>query len=223
MPATFWLIYHIFSDPEVLDDCRKELWRAVKTNDGINTIDTTYVKNQCPIFLSTLQETFRVHSTSVASRVVLEDHILDGQYLLKKGGIVLIPASVQHNLDSAWGSDAANFDHKRFLQRSRGKRYNPVAFRAFGGGSTLCPGRHFVTTEILAFAALVTLRFDVNPRSGSWVVPTVASSNPATSIDQPDQDIQVDIWPRDSHNWVVNLSESNKKMEISVEDMTTEN
>lgn len=84
MPASFWLIYHIFSDPVVLEDCRKELSEGVRTHDGVHTIDITYVKNQCPIFLSTFQETFRVHSTSVASRVVLEDHVLNGQYLLKK-------------------------------------------------------------------------------------------------------------------------------------------
>lgn len=223
MPASFWLIYHIFSDPLVLEDCRKELSEGVRTSHGVHTIDITYVKNQCPIFLSTLQETFRVHSTSMTSRVVLEDHVLNGQYLLKKGGVVLIPASVQHNSEAAWGADADKFYHKRFLQKSRGKGYNPVAFRAFGGGSTLCPGRHFIATEILAFAALVTLRFDFKPRSGSWVTPTVANSNLATSIDQPDHDIQVDVQPRDTYDWVVNLSESDKKMEISVEDMATEN
>lgn len=223
MPASFWLIYHIFSDPVVLEDCRKELSEGVRTHDGVHTIDITYVKNQCPIFLSTFQETFRIHSTSVASRVVLEDHVLNGQYLLKKGGVVLIPASVQHNLDSAWGSNVDKFYHKRFLQQSRGKRYNPVAFRAFGGGSTLCPGRHFVATEILAFGALFTLRFDAKPHSGPWVSPTVDSSNPATSIHQPDNDIQLDIWPRDSHEWSVNFCGSDRKMEISAEDMAPEN
>lgn len=223
MPASFWLIYHIFSDPVVREDCRKQLWKYVTTRDGIHTIDITYIKNQCPIFLSTFQETFRVHGTSVASRVVLEDHLLDGQYLLKKGGVVLIPASVQHNLDAAWGSSVDKFYHKRFLRESRTKRYNPVAFRAFGGGSTLCPGRHFVATEILAFAALFTLRFDAKPHSGPWVAPTVDRSNPATSIHQPDYDIQLEFWPRDNHDWAVNFSGSDRKMEISVEDMVAEN
>lgn len=223
VPASFWLIYHIFSDPVVLEDCRKELFEGVQTRDGVHVIDITYIKNQCPIFLSTFQETFRIHSTSIASRVVLQDHVVNGQYLLKKGGIVLIPAMVQHNLDSVWGSNVDRFYHKRFLKESRGKRYNPVAFRAFGGGSTLCPGRHFVATEILAFAALFTLRFDAKPKSGSWVAPTVANSNQAVAVHQPDHDIQLDVWPRDSHDWAVNFSGSDKKMEFSVEDMAIEN
>ncbi|POS75528.1 hypothetical protein DHEL01_v206074 [Diaporthe helianthi] len=223
MPASFWFIYHIFSDPIVLEDCREELSKGVKTQDGVRTVDITHIENSCPVFLSTFQEVFRIHSTSVASRVVLEDHVLDGQYLLKKGGVVLIPASVQHNLDSAWGSDVGKFNHKRFLRQSRGKGYNPVAFRAFGGGSTLCPGRHFVTTEVLTFAALFTLRFDAKPHTtGLWVPPTVHNSNPATSIHQPDHDIQLDIRPRDSHEWAVVFSGSDRKMEISAEDMIDE-
>lgn len=221
MPASFWLIYHLFSDPVVLEDCRQELSGGVKTQDGVHRIDIDYVKNRCPIFVSTFQETFRIHSTSVASRVVLEDHLLNGQYLLKKGGIVLIPASVQHSLEAAWGPDVDKFYHKRFLRETRGKRYNPVAFRAFGGGSTLCPGRHFAATEILAFAALVTLRFDVRPPNGLWIPPTVENSNPATSIHQPDHDIQVEVSPRDNCEWVVDFSGSDKTMQISAEDMVT--
>lgn len=221
LPASFWLIYHIFSDPVVLEDCRRELLKEVETDDtdGVHKIDINHVKSRCPIFLSAFQETFRIHGTGMASRVVVEDHLLDGQYLLKKGGIVLIPASVQHGLESAWGPNVGEFCHKRFLRESRRKHYSPVAFRAFGGGSTLCPGRHFAATEILAFAALVILRFDATPRSGMWMPPTVEKSNPATSIHQPDHDVQVDICPRDNYDWIVDFSGSDKTVEISAEDI----
>lgn len=219
LPASFWLVYHIFSDPVVLEDCRRELLKGVETRDGVHKIDINHVKSRCPIFLSTFQETFRVHGTGIATRVVLEDHVLDGQYLLKKGSIVLIPASVQHGLQSNWGLNVEEFYHKRFLRESRGRNYSPVAFRAYGGGSTLCPGRHFVTTEILAFAALVILRFDARPCKGVWISPTVEKSNPATSIHQPDHDVKVEIWPRDNHDWAVDFSESDKAVEISAEDM----
>lgn len=53
--------------------------------------------------------------------------------------------------------------------------------------------------------------------------PIVDSSNPATSIHQPDHDIQLDIWPRDSHDWAMKFSGYDKKIEISVEDIATEN
>ncbi|KAH7128252.1 cytochrome P450 [Dendryphion nanum] len=36
-----------------------------------------------------------------------------------------------------------------------------VAFRTFGGGSVICPGRHFALTEILAFIALCVLNCDI--------------------------------------------------------------
>ena len=43
---------------------------------------------------------------------------------------------------------------------------HPAAFRAFGGGKTLCPGRHFATNEILAFVAMIVLMFDIDSPDG---------------------------------------------------------
>ena len=37
------------------------------------------------------------------------------------------------------------------------------AFRAFGAGTTLCPGRHFATSQVLAFVAMFVLQFEVTP------------------------------------------------------------
>lgn len=43
-----------------------------------------------------------------------------------------------------------------------------ASFRAFGGGETLCPGRHFASSTILAVVAIVVLRFDITPVSGRF-------------------------------------------------------
>lgn len=43
---------------------------------------------------------------------------------------------------------------------------HPAAFRAFGGGKTLCPGRHFATNEVVSFAAMIVLGFDLVPLDG---------------------------------------------------------
>lgn len=223
LPATFWMIFHIFSNPELLQTVRDELAQAttMSGNENMRSVDLGYVKNRCPTLLATFQEVFRYHGIGVSSRWVLDDHLLDGQYLLKKGSILLIPAAVQHNLDSVWGDNVDEFDYTRFLQQpdSKPRRHNPVAFRGFGGGSTLCPGRHFAATEILAFAAFIILQFDARPCSGSWVSPTWKNTNPATSIHQPDHDLGIEITPRDDIRWEVNFSGSDKAMEVSAEDM----
>ncbi|KAK7755676.1 hypothetical protein SLS62_002287 [Diatrype stigma] len=224
LPATFWLVYHIVSDPEVLEDCRTELFSAVKESDDGNTyeVDMTCIKTSCPILFSTFQEVFRFRGTGVSARMMMDDFLLDNTYLLKKGNIVLIPAAVQHGLPSAWGDNVHEFYHKRFIREQGGaksKRHNPVAFRGFGGGSTLCPGRHFAATEILAFASLIIMRFNIRPVQGYWPTPTVENANAAISIQTPDHDIDVEIEPQNEKRWVVTFSGSDKPMDIAAEDI----
>ncbi|KAI0521605.1 cytochrome P450 oxidoreductase [Xylaria bambusicola] len=213
MPATFWTIYHIFSDPIVLGDCRREVEKAVHENNGEKCLDLSYVKSSCPILVSTMQEAFRCHSIGVSARAVVEDHMLDGKYLLKKGSTVLIPSNVQHSLSPAWGDNVGEFYHKRFVRDTEFKKYNAVAFRAFGGGVNLCPGRHFATTEILAFASVILLRFDIKPLNGQWDTVGYREANAAFRL--PSRDVRVELIPRDNKRWRVVLSEPGKPMELA--------
>ncbi|KAH9883538.1 cytochrome P450 [Xylariomycetidae sp. FL2044] len=222
LPATFWVVYHIFSDPAVLADIRAELLKGVREDEpGIYTIDLSFVKSSCPVLLSTMKETMRVHSSTSASRIAMEDHLLDKKFLLKKGSTILMPASVQHTNRAVWGDDVDTFNHRRFIREpGNAKRINPVAFRAFGGGTTLCPGRHFASTEILMFSALVVLRFDLRPKAGKWITPSTKNSPLVNAMPVPDWDIDVDLCPRDDNKtWKVSFSGYDRDMEISAEDM----
>lgn len=46
---------------------------------------------------------------------------------------------------------------------STAQKPHPGAYRAWGGGQTLCPGRFFATTEITAAVAMVVMRFEMAP------------------------------------------------------------
>ncbi|KAI1373372.1 cytochrome P450 [Hypoxylon crocopeplum] len=196
IPTAFWTIFHILSDSSLLEDCRKEISHAVQEQDGICTVDSNYIKSSCPTLLSTFQEVLRFHGMGNSVRVADEDQMLDGKYLIKKGGLVMMPARVQHRMQSVWGDSVDVFDPRRFVRKAGSNRPNPVAFRGFGGGTTLCPGRHFATTEILLFAAMILLRFDVYPVSGLWITPTTANSSQAEAMEQPDSDIDIELRPR---------------------------
>lgn len=135
-----------------------------------------------------------------------------------RGSTVLIPSTVQHSSSSAWGEDVDVFNHKRFVKETGRKKHNPVAFRAFGGGVTLCPGRHFASTEILAFASVILLRFDIKPVNGVWGTAGYKEANAAFRL--PKQDINVELIPRDGKKWHVFFSEPGKPMEIT-EDIAT--
>ncbi|KAI1415446.1 hypothetical protein F5Y13DRAFT_144382 [Hypoxylon sp. FL1857] len=90
--------------------------------------------------------------------------------------------SIMYNSSAVWGEDAGEFQARRFFQES-GKlgKYDPVAFRGFGGGTTLCSGRHFAATEMLAFVSCI-IRFDARPLSEKWGAPTIERANKDTII-----------------------------------------
>ncbi|KAI1298850.1 cytochrome P450 [Xylaria venustula] len=225
MPATFWLVYHIYSDAKLLDACRLELARAIRERDEIRSIDMVCVKNECPLLLSTFQEVLRFYGIGISTRLVLEDTMIDNQFLVKKGGIVLIPGAGLHKLRSAWGEQADQFCARRFMQDSgkKGRGYDPVAFRAFGGGTTLCPGRHFAATEILAFASLIILRFNAQPTgNGEWRPPTTEKTALGTTIRQPDYGIEIELQAHDDCKWAVHFSNSDKPMPVSAEDIVSD-
>lgn len=74
----------------------------------------------------------------------------------------------------------------------------------------------------MAFAALFILRFDSRPVAGArWSAPSVDKTNLATSIHQPDHDVEIEVRLRDNYRgrWEVKLSESDVPMEVTAEDM----
>lgn len=218
LPGTFWVVYHIFSDPVVLESIRNELHKGVREDDdGTYTIDLIYIKSSCPILLSTFKETMRIYSTSTATRIAMEDYRLNNQYLFRKGSTIMMPSAVQHTNPLVWGDTVGEFNHERFAPGS--KRVNPVAFRGFGGGTTLCPGRHFASTEILMFSALLVLRFNLHPVNGKWTAPTTANSPMVNAMPVPDSDINVEMRPRNDKAWKVSFSGYEKGMEIAAEDI----
>ncbi|KAI1087193.1 cytochrome P450 [Rostrohypoxylon terebratum] len=224
-PCALWVLYHIFSDDQVLADVRKEVSALVEEstdedNNIINSIDLAKIRTSCPILQSTFQETLRHRTVTPGARVLLEDVLLDGRILLKKGNMLMLPASVQHTNVSAWGEDAGQFNYLRFAPGPGQKKPNRVAFRAFGGGHVLCPGRHFASTEIMALAALAVLQFDVVPIAGKWVEPTWKNSPVQAGFPIPDEDIKIEFRARDpDKKWRVLFSGADQAMGIVSEDL----
>lgn len=238
-PAAWWMMYHIFSDPLVLADVRGELEALAGRTEiggengsgGVETWSITLanIRTRCPILLSVFKETLRHRSLGVQVRLCLEDQMVDG-YLLKKGGIVIIPQNVQHTSEEAWGADAHNFDHLRFVDvntKSGFRKINHTAFRAFGGGHTMCPGRHLSSTQIMAFAALMVLRFDIRPVDSvngivKWEEPTWKNTPAVATFPVPDVAFKVSVRPRDAKKWMVRFesegSDEEPGMVIAAED-----
>ena len=237
-PVAFWTIFFIYSTPGLLDEIRREIDAIVVTNNECHEItrslDIKTLKEHCPLLTSTFQETLRYNSIGTSVREVMEDTILDGQWLLKKSAIVQMPSRIIHRDASLWGHDVEEFNPRRFMKDSEAqrsgsstakKRPSPACFRAFGGGTTLCPGRHFATNEILALTAMFVLRFDMVPLTGTWSMPSTANSNMSIVVVQPDKDFEVELSRRkgfETGRFTCGLNGSDTILAVTVEDRATE-
>lgn len=227
-PGAFWTLLHAFSDPIILEALRKDLSSVLSiTTEGMQStplycLDVGQMKAKCHLLTSLFQEVLRSHSFNASVRMVTEDTIISDRYLLKKGSVVQMPSLVIHSDPGVWGSTVKDFDPQRFMKAKREKgeqKQHPGAFRAFGGGTTLCPGRHFAATEILSTVAMFVMRFEMEPVEGKWRLPTQMGNNLATSVLPPDWDVRVRIKEREGlqhGRWVLDLSESNEGFALSV-------
>ncbi|KAF2970322.1 hypothetical protein GQX73_g3177 [Xylaria multiplex] len=223
-PAAFWTLLLLHSHPGLLEEIRKEVDACIKTTtengSTVRTLDITSLKESCPLLLSSYQEVLRYRSMGTSVREVMEDTYLD-QWLLKKGAMLQMPSRVIHQDGSLWGDDVDEYNPRRFLPEQKKNRPRDVCFRAFGGGKTLCPGRHFATNEILAVVATFIARFEMKPTGGEWKLPTTMNTNVAAVVMQPDHDIDVEIKTREGfedNKWVVNLRASENIFVLVTED-----
>lgn len=233
VPAAFWTVLFVYSTPGLLDAIRNEIDSVVTVTDDSHgmtrSIDIKSLKEHCPTLISTFQETLRYCAISVAVRQVMEDTVLDGQWLLKKDSLLQMPSRIIHADQEHWGIDAQIFNPYRFMKEPQNQEVNhsarkrpaPAAFRAFGGGTTLCPGRHFATNEILAVTAMLALRYDMVPVKETWSLPSTNNSNMTLSIMEPDTDVEVDVTVRkgfEEGRFTCSLQETDVILAVTAED-----
>ena len=228
-PALFWSMLHIYSDKSLLSALQEEVDAHIasqNSNDTTNhTIDVGTLQQDCPLLVSTFREVLRYHTHFSNSRFVSEETLLAERLLLKKGSVLLMPSGVAHMDGKFWGKEANLFNAKRFLKQqdlnvgSKSKTH-AGAYRAWGGGANLCPGRFFATTEITSVLAMVVARYDIRPATGEvLVIPANEKDRVASSIPPPKNDVAVNIITRnglEGHRW--NYSFSTSSSNKSVED-----
>ncbi|GAB1315961.1 Cholesterol 7-alpha-monooxygenase [Madurella fahalii] len=189
--TTFWIVLHLFASPDLLSAVRGDLSASFppdRSDPHTLTLDLNSLKTCSPTLASVLRETLRYTSDNYSTRLVKAPTTLPGGYRLSQGSVVQISGGTIHADRRIWGADAGAFNPFRFLSSPSASSFassfssssptenmpskehdsphpktttHPAAFRAFGGGKTLCPGRHFATAEITALAAMLVTRFDV--------------------------------------------------------------
>ncbi|KAK6509867.1 hypothetical protein TWF481_004595 [Arthrobotrys musiformis] len=227
-PTVFWTVWDIFSRPQLLAEIREELERvAVTRYDGEGgptfELDIAALKSRCPLLLSAHEETQRTRFRHANVRQAMEDTLLDGKYWLKKGSMLIIPNKMIHNHPEIWGENAKEYDPRRFtsekgLPIGRSALSTSYAFLAWGTAPTLCPARQFAATQILLFAALMVLRFEVDPvyGGGQWKEPKLLTGALAV-IEPPNEKLDVRIRNRmgAEGSWRLKMGESKTRVPIA--------
>jgi len=147
-----------------------------------------------PLLGSIYWEVLRHTAGSISVREVEEDNMIN-EYRLCKGGMVMLPLRLNHFNEDIWGDDVDEFVPDRFIRDISGlpgSKKNPGInlLKPFGGGTSLCPGRHFAINEILAFVATVMRKFDMEVVEGQKVAVPLTSA-PSIGTLPPDRDVRV--------------------------------
>jgi cytochrome P450 len=199
----FWTVLQIFSRQDLLETVRAEIAQAVAASEvaaGKGHLSIDALRAACPTLTAVFRECLRFGSENFSTRLVKADMMLADRYFLKKDSVIQIAGGVIHADKNIWGEDVDDFNPNRFLRQVDSKNpIHPAAFRAFGGGKTLCPGRHFATNEILMVAAMIVANFDMTaPDGGRIVVPKKNDNILPVHILEPleDQPVRVVVTPR---------------------------
>ena len=206
-PMLFWGILHIYSSPSLLHALREEIdavarYETSPSGRERRILDVKSIQSACPLLNSTFKEMLRYYTHTATNRAVLSDIILADRYRLKKGSILCIPGATVHFNPDVWGPDAHVFKPDRFLPGSDGKGKVPSgagAWRVWGGGATICPGRHFASQEVMAILAMCVARFEIEPVGGKMfrdVWPDVNYARIMSSVHPPKRDVKVRIRTR---------------------------
>ncbi|KAI1868480.1 uncharacterized protein JN550_006396 [Neoarthrinium moseri] len=205
VPAIWWTLFHAFSNQALLKELRHVIAAAIsrqyKSREPLTaiSIDVPHIIQTVPLIDSFVKEVLRVHSNSMSARLLLQDKVIEDDkgtsYLLKKGSFLAMPSAPVHASTDAWGPNASTFDPARFLHL-QGDRISRSAYRAFGGGHALCPGRHFAMNEIMGILIIMVMKYDISPLDGDWSIPETRD-HISTSVMTPGRDFLVRIKPRE--------------------------
>lgn len=177
----FWCLAYLLFDPELLDSIKTESKGALQ-DDG--TLNMTYLLDHCPLLSSFYEEILRISNDPIGTRVVKQPVIIGGKTLLP-GHKVLMPYKQMHFDPAVFGSNAADFDPRRFLNNKNLVR--STSYRPFGGASTHCPGRFLARREVYMFVVLVLHRFDIklDTKGGEAKMPRLDQTIPSGGVLTP--------------------------------------
>lgn len=189
--AAFWLLAYLLQTPPLVKLVRQETAPAFRP-DG--TVDLDYLHASVPHLDAMWNEMLRLASFAASVRYITEDTIL-GNKKLRKGNRLIVPYRQLHMDENIFGEPVDKFQHQRFIEKPRLAQGN--SFRPFGGGSTMCPGRHVAKRAVFLFTAMILHRFDVELEEGQQMLEAdLTKPVPGLMSPKEEQDLRVRLTLR---------------------------
>ncbi|KAL4974755.1 cytochrome P450 [Aspergillus desertorum] len=181
--AAFWLLTYILNyGPHYINVIRDETAPVFPANSDTN-INPSYLHENCPTLSAMWNETIRLAAYSASVRFLTADTQI-GSKILRKGNRLMIPYRQLHFDESIFGTEypVTEFRPERFMTKTGRYLTRSDNWRPFGGGSTMCPGRHVAKRFVMLFVALLVRRFDVELLDSGKGVPEADEGKPVLGL-----------------------------------------
>ncbi|CAI7620532.1 unnamed protein product [Penicillium glandicola] len=193
---TFWTITHLFAEPSLLDQVRKEIAsyvvasRPTRQETGFPldepprlSLDIEKVLTSCPLFKACYYETVRLHSAGISFRKLASDMTLSESaeeaayglaephtYNIAKGENIILPHGAYYH-DTRYFSNPEQYDPLRFLVTDpAGKqRADPSILAPFADGLYGSTNNGFTERAILTFTAGIVALWEIEPTRGKFL------------------------------------------------------
>ncbi|KAF7520014.1 hypothetical protein PCG10_009495 [Penicillium crustosum] len=194
---TFWTITHLFAEPSLLDQVRKEIApyvvasRPTREETGFPfdepprlSLDIEKVLTSCPLFRACYYETVRLHSAGISFKKLASDVTLSESaeeaayglteprtYKIAKGENIILPHGAHYH-DARYFSNPEQYDPLRFLvtDPATGKQVADSSILApFADGLYGSTNNGFTERAILTFTAGIVSLWDIKPTSGKFL------------------------------------------------------
>ncbi|KAK0443199.1 cytochrome P450 [Armillaria borealis] len=155
-----------------------------------------------PLLVSTIKETLRMTTSTFSIRRVTKDTVLAGYELKEDTRVVCVTRAV--HLDEEIHEDAHRFIPDRYLKIDAGQRLFKDGKEIkdhsmpFGGGVSICEGRHFALTELKIFLTLLLThtKIEIDSEKGPQPAVELCTDRMGVGAMPPRGDLNVVIRPR---------------------------
>ncbi|KAK0616095.1 putative cytochrome p450 [Bombardia bombarda] len=163
--TAFWMLTYILHNPHYIPLLRAET--AAAFSSSLSLTNPAHLHDSCPLLEAVWFETLRLASNAASVRRVAADTRIGNNnnnnnnnktILLRKGNRLMIPYRLLHFDEAVYGPDVHAFCPERFLGKENEGLTRGASWRPFGGGKTMCSGRHVAKRATLMFLAMVVTR-----------------------------------------------------------------